>query len=63
LGTSSLNVASTGLPSGPMDAATTMPLDSIPRRFLGYPMLHGTIRDHVKSKRRAFIRLFACKHG
>jgi len=25
-----------------------------------YPMLHGTIRDHVTRQRRAFIRLFAC---
>jgi molybdopterin converting factor small subunit len=26
-----------------------------------YPMLRGTIRDHVTQKRRAFIRLFACE--
>ena len=26
----------------------------------GYPMLQGTIRDHVTQKRRAFIRFFAC---
>jgi molybdopterin synthase sulfur carrier subunit len=25
-----------------------------------YPMLEGTIRDHVTKKRRAFIRFFAC---
>jgi molybdopterin synthase sulfur carrier subunit len=25
-----------------------------------YPMLRGTIRDHVTKKRRAFIRFFAC---
>ena len=25
----------------------------------GYPMLQGTIRDHVTKKRRAFIRFFA----
>jgi molybdopterin synthase sulfur carrier subunit len=25
-----------------------------------YPMLQGTIRDHVTKKRRAFIRFFAC---
>lgn len=25
-----------------------------------YPMLRGTIRDHVTHKRRAFIRFFAC---
>jgi sulfur-carrier protein len=26
-----------------------------------YPMLRGTIRDHVTQKRRAFIRLYACE--
>ena len=26
-----------------------------------YPMLRGTIRDHVTYKRRAFIRFFACE--
>jgi hypothetical protein len=26
-----------------------------------YPMLRGTIRDHVTKKRRAFIRFFACE--
>jgi molybdopterin synthase sulfur carrier subunit len=25
-----------------------------------YPMLRGTIRDHVTRKRRAFVRFFAC---
>lgn len=25
-----------------------------------YPMLRGTIRDHVSKERRAFIRFFAC---
>ena len=25
-----------------------------------YPMLRGTIRDHVTMKRRAFVRFFAC---
>ncbi len=25
-----------------------------------YPMLRGTIRDHVSQQRRAFIRFFAC---
>lgn len=25
-----------------------------------YPMLRGTIRDHVTQKRRPFIRFFAC---
>ena len=26
-----------------------------------YPVLRGTIRDHVTLKRRPFIRFFACK--
>jgi hypothetical protein len=26
-----------------------------------YPMLRGTIRDHVTLKRRAFLRFFACE--
>jgi molybdopterin converting factor small subunit len=26
-----------------------------------YPMLRGTIRDHVTQKRRAFVRVFACE--
>ena len=26
-----------------------------------YPMLRGTIRDHVTLKRRAFVRFFACQ--
>ncbi len=25
-----------------------------------YPVLRGTIRDHVTKKRRAFVRFFAC---
>jgi molybdopterin synthase sulfur carrier subunit len=27
---------------------------------LSYPMLRGTIRDHVTKQRRDFIRFFAC---
>mgnify|MGYP001240421205 FL=1 len=27
-----------------------------------YPMLRGTIRDHVTQKSRAFVRFFACQH-
>ncbi len=27
-----------------------------------YPVLRGTIRDHVTHKRRAFIRFFACEN-
>jgi molybdopterin synthase sulfur carrier subunit len=32
-------------------------LDALEAR---YPMLRGTIRDHVTAKRRAFVRFFAC---
>lgn len=28
---------------------------------LHYPVLRGTIRDHVTQERRAFLRFFACK--
>jgi molybdopterin synthase sulfur carrier subunit len=33
-------------------------LDALEQR---YPMLKGTIRDHVTGKRRSFIRFFACQ--
>ena len=33
-------------------------LDALETR---YPMLRGTIRDHVTRRRRAFIRVFACE--
>lgn len=33
-------------------------LDALEAR---YPVLRGTIRDHGTSKRRPFIRFFACK--
>ncbi len=33
-------------------------LDALEAR---YPMLLGTIRDHVSGQRRAFLRFFACK--
>lgn len=33
-------------------------LDALEAR---YPMLQGTIRDHVTLKRRAFVRFFACE--
>jgi sulfur-carrier protein len=26
-----------------------------------YPMLRGTIRDHLRHQRRAFLRVFACE--
>jgi len=33
-------------------------LDAIEAR---YPMLRGTIRDHVTQERRPFLRFFACE--
>jgi hypothetical protein len=33
-------------------------LDALEAR---YPVLKGTIRDHVTKKRRAFLRFFACE--
>ena len=33
-------------------------LDALERR---YPMLRGTIRDHVTQRRRPFVRFFACQ--
>jgi molybdopterin synthase sulfur carrier subunit len=33
-------------------------LDALEAR---YPMLCGTIRDHVTKKRRAFLRFYACE--
>jgi hypothetical protein len=33
-------------------------LDALEARF---PMLEGTIRDHVTKKRRPFVRFFACE--
>jgi sulfur-carrier protein len=33
-------------------------LDALERR---YPVLRGTIRDHVSQRRRSFLRFFACE--
>lgn len=33
-------------------------LDALESR---YPMLKGTVRDHVTMKRRAYVRFFACE--
>ena len=33
-------------------------IDALEARF---PMLRGTIRDHVTQRRRAFVRFFACE--
>ena len=41
---------------GPVTQAAI--LDAVEARF---PMLRGTIRDHVTTKRRAFIRFYACE--
>ena len=40
---------------GPVTTAAV--LDALEAR---YPVLRGTIRDHVTHKRRAFVRFFAC---
>jgi hypothetical protein len=42
--------------SGPVTQRAV--LDALEAR---YPMLRGTIRDHVTLKRRAFVRFFACE--
>jgi len=41
--------------AGPVTQASV--LDALEAR---YPMLCGTIRDHLTKNRRAFIRFFAC---
>lgn len=41
---------------GPVTQETV--LDALETR---YPMLRGTIRDHVTRRRRPFIRFFACE--
>jgi len=41
---------------GPVTQRTV--LDALETR---YPMLRGTIRDHVTQQRRAFVRFFACE--
>jgi len=43
-----------------IDGAVTLRsvLDALEAR---YPMLSGTIRDHVTGKRRPFLRFFACE--
>jgi sulfur-carrier protein len=50
--------------SGDVEVEVTGPvtqrsvLDALEAR---YPMLRGTIRDHVTLQRRAFLRFFACE--
>jgi sulfur-carrier protein len=41
---------------GPATVSTV--LDALEAR---YPVLRGTVRDHVTLKRRPFVRFFACK--
>ena len=43
-----------------VDAPVTLGavLDAVEAR---YPVLQGTIRDHVSKKRRPFLRFFACQ--
>ena len=38
-------------------ATQRLVLDALEAR---YPMLRGTVRDHVTQQRRAFVRFFAC---
>ena len=40
------------------DVTVKSVLDALEAR---YPMLRGTIRDHVTEKRRPFVRFFACE--
>jgi sulfur-carrier protein len=47
-----LKIAVVGLPT------QRLLLDAIEAR---YPMLRGTIRDHVSQQRRPFVRFFACE--
>ena len=42
--------------AGPVTVCSV--LDALEAR---YPMLRGTIRDHVTLKRRPFLRFFACE--
>jgi hypothetical protein len=42
--------------AGPVTARAV--LDALEAR---YPVLRGTIREHVTLKRRAFVRFFACE--
>lgn len=40
------------------DVTVDSVLDALEGR---YPVLRGTIRDHVTKRRRAFVRFFACR--
>lgn len=42
----------------PSDVTTRAVLDALEARF---PVLQGTMRDHVTHRRRPFVRFFACE--
>jgi len=45
-----------------LDVATPVTVDSVLDALESqYPMLRGTIRDHVTRRRRPFIRFFTCE--
>lgn len=45
-----------------LDLADLVTVDSVLDALeIRYPMLRGTIRDHVTKRRRPFIRFFACE--
>jgi hypothetical protein len=45
-----------------LDRVSPATIDSILHALeVRYPMLRGTIRDHVTKRRRPFIRFFACE--
>jgi molybdopterin synthase sulfur carrier subunit len=44
--------------AGPGPVTQRSIIDAVEAR---YPMLRGTIRDHVTKKRRALVRFFACE--
>lgn len=45
-----------------LDVASPMTVGSVLDALeVRYPMLRGTIRDHVTQQRRPFIRFFACE--
>lgn len=45
-----------------LDIASPVTVDSVLNALEDqYPMLRGTIRDHITRRRRPFIRFFACE--
>lgn len=46
----------------PADGSATVTLGAVLDALeASYPVLRGTIRDHVTGRRRAFVRFFACQ--